>query len=316
MKTIAVTGAQGFVGKAIVLRLRAAGYSVLPLVRRSNSTFDSVIEWDITVPYVGPTLAVDVVVHAAAQVNDWSSNAASATVNVEGTRHVLQACAQATQCIYISSASVYDPTNTEVSLTEASPAGTNLLNAYSRTKFQGETLVQSSAIATTAIIRPHIIYGPGDMTVLPRLLEARKHGRFLVLGDGQNTISLTHIENLTAAVQNCIERQAVGTHEIYNITDARTGTVAEVLQALKSALGIPDKNLYIPYPVAMTCGVVLERVYRMAGAKNAPLVTPYLVAQMTANHVCDITKAQRELGYEPTKSFDMAFSELRYILQK
>lgn len=306
---IAVTGAQGFVGKATVMTLKKAGHTVLPIVRSNDGTYSNAYEWDITEQANKKFPDIDAIVHIAALVDDWATYEKSRQVNVIGTQHVVDAFPNVKTFVYISSASVYDPTNEAQQLNEESPAGTNLLNAYGQTKYEGEQIVLKADIPSRIVLRPHIIYGPGDKTVLPRLLKAQKLGRFLVLGDGQNHISLTHIQNLTSAILLAVSKEDLG-GEIFNVVDKKSVTVEEVINALKTELGITAKNTYIPKPAALFIGSSLEKTYRFVGVKKSPLITPYLVEQMTSDHVLAIDKAGRMLNYKPTVDYLSGFKEL------
>lgn len=310
MKKVIVTGAQGFVGSRVVAELEQLGCEVIPVVRKSDGTYPNAIEWDIAQSYDGPLIQADAVVHVAAKVSDWAPYDETFPVNVTGTENVVAAFASAKLFVYISSASVYDPLNTTQVITEESPAGTHLLNAYSQTKFEGEQVVLGSSIASRVVLRPHIIYGPGDKSVLPRLLQARRAGRFLILGDGTNYISLTHITNLTHAVRKVIEHEALFPGEVFNIADRKSDTVRNIVGALKKELSISEKNLYIPKGAALALGIVLENVYRLMRRREAPLITPYIVEQMTSDHVIDCTKAERVFGYDPTVEYSVGFTDL------
>ena len=310
MKIIAVTGAQGFVGSAVVHHLRNLGHTVIPIVRKTNGTFQDAIEWDITTPYKGGGINADVVIHAAAKVDDWATHEDSYNVNVKGTKNVLDTFASAKLFIYVSSASVYDPTNTNQVITEKSPAGTNLLNPYSKTKYEGERVVLDSSVQSRVIVRPHIIYGPGDTTVLPRLLQAKRFGRFLMLGNGDNNISLTHIDNLVHSIVTIIKADATFEAEVFNIVDKKSDTIKNIVNALKQSLEINEKNLYIPRFMASSIGGVLERLFRLVKIKHSPIITSYIVEQMTSDHVFDCTKAVESFGYNPMINYKEGFKEL------
>jgi nucleoside-diphosphate-sugar epimerase len=310
MKVIAVTGAQGFVGSAVVHHLRTLGHTVIPVVRKSNGTFKNAVEWDITGSYEGSGLNADVVVHAAAKVDDWASYQKCYNVNVTGTKNVINAFPSAKLFIYMSSASVYDPMNTERLITEKSPAGVHLLNSYSKTKYEGERMVLNSSVPSRVVVRPHIIYGPGDTTILPRLLKARRFGRFLVLGNGKNNISLTYIGNLTDAISQIVMSDQIFGSKIFNVVDDVSDTVENVINTLKFSLEINEKNLYIPKSLANKIGMVLEKLYRFLRVQQSPLITPYLVDQMTSDHVLDCDMAKDSFGYNPEVNYREAFKAL------
>lgn len=310
MKKVAVTGAQGFVGSAVVKALRHQGYTVIPVVRKSNGLFADALEWDITNPHKNTFPDVDVVVHSAAKVDDWATYADSYQVNVLGTKNVIHAFPKAELIIYVSSASVYDPKNKDLIITEKSAAGTNLQNDYSRTKFEAEKIVLEASLPSRVVLRPHIIYGPGDTHILPRLLKARRFGRFLILGNGKNAISLTHIENLVGAIAQLVSTDKKFAGEIFNVADDKTDSIETVINTLKRTLNITEKNFYIPTPIARGVGIVLEFIARLVHAKESPLLTPYIVEQMTSHHIINCQKAKEMFGYGPTIEYTEGFKRL------
>lgn len=306
MKTIAVTGATGFVGSHLVRALTAKGYSVIAFGRRAGVAH---AQWDIAQGSLENPPYVDAVVHCAAHVNDWAAHAESHRGNVVGTENVLKSFASTPLFIHVSSASVYDPFVSAPTLTERSPVG-NFLNAYSKTKWEAELLVSGAANRRRVIFRPHIIYGPGDTTVLPRLLAARRLGRFLVVGDGKNLISITHVENLVHAIIQTLKTDLPNGCEIFNVADERQGTVDTLINSLREALSIPEAILHVPRIPAYILGALEEGAYRLIGSKSPPLLTRYAVAQMAYGHALDISKIKRLLQYKPTWEYRDGFKEL------
>ena len=310
MKTIAVTGAQGFVGSAVVKELLNLGYKVIPIVRQNNGLYSNAIEWDITQTNKYKFPDVDVVIHSAAKVDDWATYKSSYNVNVTGTKNVINAFPSVNLFIYVSSASVYDSKNSDLVITEQSPAGENLLNDYSRTKYEAEKVVLNASSFSRVVLRPHVVYGPGDKNILPRLLKARKLGRFLVLGNGKNSISLTHIDNLVGGITRIISSHKKFDGEIFNIADNRTDSVENVINALKKELNISEKNFHIPRIIALSVGSILEYVAKILGLRHSPLLTPYIVEQMTSNHIIDCSKANAMFGYNPEVDYREGFKRL------
>jgi len=313
MKTIIVTGAQGFVGNAVCKSLSHAGYRVVPVVRKNASNLKDAIVWDITEPYKGSHIRADYVVHCAGLVDDWASYKATHKVNVEGTKNILDASPDIDTLIYISSASVYDPANKEFLIAETSTAGKNLLNAYSRTKYEAEQeILNHISRSSKIILRPHVIYGDGDKKIVPRLLQAHRFGKFLVLGNGDNHISITHIDNLCLAIKNCIDTQLSSGDHIFNIADANPVKIVNLIEHIKQKYIVKARNLYIPTGVAYSIGFILEMVYALFFSKTAPLITRYVVHQMTSNHALSIEKAVNVLKYKPVKSF----VDFKHIVKK
>ena len=306
MKKIVVTGAAGFVGKSIVLYLRGRGYEVIPTVRKQDKFFSDAIVWDITKKYGSGAIAgIDAVVHCAAYVDDWEVSQKIYNTNVNGTQNVLEAFPNVKCFIYISSASVYSSTNKEQIINEDSPVGEGLFNLYSLTKLQGEQIVKNNKhVSERVILRPHIIYGPGDTTIAPRLKRSIRFGRMIAVGDGQNKLSLTHINNLSQAVELVLKnkKKQVG-YNVYNITDEMTGTAADVLEVFMVKNNIQGSLFFIPRRVAVVISWMLERVYRWARMKTPPLITRYVVDQVAGDHILNIQKAKKELGYTPKENF-------------
>ena len=298
MSAIAVTGATGFVGGFVANYLESKGYKVYRFGRKDMK---GVLRWDISEgPYPRP-LAIDSVVHCAACVDDWASYARSYSANVLGTQNVLESFKNTSQFIYISSASVYNAFCRQVTISENECLDGSLLNAYSKTKLLGEKDVEKSNILSRVILRPHIIYGPGDTTIGPRIRQAIKFGYLPIPGDGKNRISFTHVENLAQAILKSIEISKSGI-SIYNVTDSEPITLSEALKQFKSLNHLNFEEFFIPRKLCFVVGYVLEFFYRMFGIKRPPLLTRYIVDQMSSDHIFDISKAKKELGYSPTKN--------------
>ena len=307
MKTIVVTGATGFVGRHLVQALAKEGYSVLAFGRRN---LNGQTYWDITEGSLKNAPQVDVVVHCAAHVDDWAGYTESHKGNVLGTKNVLQSFPTAPLFIHVSSASVYDPFVSAPLLSEGSLCG-NFLNAYSKTKREAELLVSDASNKHRVILRPHIIYGPGDTTVLPRILAARRFGRFMVVGDGKNKISVTHVENLVHAVLQTLKSKLPEGCEIFNVADESQDTVDNLINALRDALSIRETILHIPRTLAYALGASEESAYRLIGSKKPPLLTRYAVAQMAYGHALDISKIKRVLQYKPSWDYRRGFKEMK-----
>lgn len=296
---IAVTGASGFIGGALAAELAAADHTVFSFGRRHADELQRDVpnysRWDLrAAPIQVPD--VDAVVHCAAQVGDWGEDADYRLVNVEGTRRVLEAFADARHFVHVSSASVYSDEQVGSCLTEDASVGDGLHSAYARTKFEAETAVLGSG-RDAVILRPHIVYGPGDTTLMPRVLAARRFGALLVPGDGRNRISVTHISNLLHALQ-CVLGSSV-TRGIFNIADNKDVSVNELLHTLLRGHGTNTRLLFVPRSVAWAAAGVGEWLCRVARSSRAPRLTRYLVAHIADERTLDLTRAINVLGYSP-----------------
>jgi nucleoside-diphosphate-sugar epimerase len=305
---VAVTGASGFVGGWIVRELVRRGHTVHAFGRRSASQLSRGIpnyrQWDLADGLV-PVPAVDAVVHCAAHVGHWGDEAAYERVNVQGTRHVLAAFEGVEPFIYVSTSSVYAPGRAGRAIAEDAPIGGAGLTAYARTKAAAEGIVATSN-RRAVVLRPHIVYGPGDTTLLPRLLKARRNGYLAVPGTGRNRVSVTHVLNLALAVERALV--VAGARGIYNVADAEAPSVAALLHATFEQLALPTRLVFVPRRLAWEGARLIEAVHRRSGAVREPLLTRYVVASLADEHVLDIGRARVALGYDPRFTLREAFT--------
>lgn len=300
---VAVTGASGFMGGCLAHRLADSGHTVFTYGRRDAGALrrplPNYTQWDIGAsPLRAP--AVDAVVHCAAMVGDWGDEADYWRVNVYGTRVVVESFAGAERFIHVSSASVYSPQPFGRHIAEDASVGSGLYSAYARSKAEAERLLVASG-RFAVILRPQIVYGAGDTTLMPRVLAARRWGWLAVPGNGRNRMSVTHILNFVHAVE-CVLASSVR-QGVFNVADREDATVDELLQALLRQNGVRPRLLYIPRPIAWAAATVAEHLSRRAGGTRAPRLTRYLVARLTDARALDLTRAYRLLGYAPCHSF-------------
>lgn len=280
---IAVTGAAGFVGSAVVAAARERGDTVVALTRRV---------WDITTgphpaapllaaPSVAPRSvaapSLDVVVHAAAAVTDRGDPRAVWRANLLGTRHVVTSF-PGVRLVHVSSASVYDPFVPTVFAPESAAPVDRYLNAYGASKAAAERLLAGRP--DTVVLRPHAVYGPGDPTLLPRLLAAIRGRTLLLPGDGRSRHTLTAIGTLVDAVLRACEPDAPP--GVYNVGDAYPVVLDDVVRALLAARNLDVRIRYVP--------LVLARL---------PPATRYAVSHLGRERTLDLTAARARLGLDP-----------------
>lgn len=283
---IAVTGAGGFVGRAVVRAARAAGWTVHPLTRA---------EWDVTSPAPPGLVQVDAVVHAAAAVSDWGAPAPVWRANLDGTRNVAAAFPGA-RLVHISTSSVYDPFRPTVQGREAEAPVRRYLTPYAASKAAAERALTGRA--DTVILRPHAVYGPGDRTLLPRVLGAVRGGALLLPGDGESLQSLTHVDNLTAAtLLACDPATAPGT---YNVADAGPVRIGDALRELLAERGRTVRVAPVPLRATGAAATVAETLWRLCRSERPPRLTRYAVSHLAMERTLDLAAARRGLGFRPT----------------
>jgi nucleoside-diphosphate-sugar epimerase len=172
-------------------------------------------------------------------------------------------------------------------------------DAYGRSKAMAEACILD-ARPGAAILRPHAIYGPGDTTLLPRLLQAVRHTprglRLFAVGDGHQRLSLTGIDNLTTACLLAVDNQAAG---IFNITDSEPVVLDDVLREVLAARGIPATPAYLPRTIALSLAIAAEFAARRFPSNRPPRLTTYAVRHLAYERTLDLTAARTQLGYRP-----------------
>lgn len=275
---VAVTGAAGFVGGAVARALAERGHRVTAYTRR---------DWDITRGRIDGR--ADAVVHSAALADDWAPLGAAMAANVIGTRNVVASFPGA-RIVHISTSSVYDAFAPHVRVREDAALAERFLSTYSETKSLAEAEVGPDAV----ILRPHAVYGPGDRTLLPRILAGIR-GHRLVLPEGAAVRhTLTHVGNLVDAV----ELSLTGPAGTYNIGDDTDVLLSAVLREFLARRGRGDVALTrIPYRAAFAAAAALEAAARLG--RTRPRLTRYAVSQLGLERTLDLTAAREHLGYRP-----------------
>ncbi len=303
---VAVAGASGFIGSAVMRYLIERKVEVVGFGRRQN--FELVpgslpqhalyFPWDLTdSPYRldVPTFrgrVPDVVVNAAGLADDAAAPDELERVNVAGALKLARAFPDA-RLVHISSSSVYDLRHASVDVAENKGPTDSPFGHYAASKctVENELARLRRTGREVVMLRPHAVYGPGDRTLLPRLLEASKRG--LPLPDGGRVPHmLTHVENLAHAVHLSL-RGPVGT---YNVTDPEPVLLRDAIEYVGYLKGITPRIIDVPYPILDGAARLSELRARWGGR---PRLTRYLVAQLGRERTYDLTAAQTRLGYEP-----------------
>ncbi|SHJ92570.1 Nucleoside-diphosphate-sugar epimerase [Tessaracoccus bendigoensis DSM 12906] len=290
-----VTGASGYVGTHIVDALLGAGHQVLALSRRPVPERPGLrwLHWDLTQTAPSDLPEATAVVHAAAHVNDWDPWPVQQRVTVNGTARVLAAFPTA-RIVLVSSCSVYPLVKGLVD--ESVPPTTRPLSPYPRAKIAQEELV--GARPGSLILRPHAVYGPGDPTLLPRLSAARVFGRFLVPSGRRTLVHLTHVDLLAAACVAAVERPEVT--GIVNVADADALPALDIVRAISTANGWPERPLLLGEALTWTIAVALEAWGHASPARKHPLLTRYSASHVARSRIFVTTRLDRDLGVAPT----------------
>ncbi len=309
---VLVTGGGGFLGTGIVRRLLARGDCVTVLGRRNYVHLDDEviqIQADIRDKEIvlETTKGQDVVFHAAAVPGIWGSASMFNGINVEGTRNIIEGCrAHAVKkLIYTSSPSVvYNGTDME-NVDESALYPDSYECDYARTKAMAELLVLGAngvdGLATVSL-RPHLIWGPEDPHLVPRLLDRAKKHRLVQVGDGMNKVDIVYIDNaveghILACDALTLESPVAG--KCYFLSDGKPVVLWDWINELLQRMNLPKVKIKISYQRAKQLGGILEWVYGTLKIKSEPPMTSFLASQLATSHYFDISNARKDFNYAP-----------------
>lgn len=249
--------------------------------------------WDLTDGPLADPPGVDAVVHCAGSVTDWGPAADLFAANLTGTRSVL-ATFPGARVVHVSTASVYDPFRPTVMAREGEAPVGRYMNAYGASKAAAE---RAAAARNAIILRPHAVYGPGDTTLLPRVLSAVRGPVLPAVGTGRQRISLTSIGNL---VQACV-LAATGpvAAGVFNIADAEPVTIDDAFRAILRERGVRARPVYLPARAARPLAAAAEGLFLLARRPEPPRITRYAIGHLALERTLDITAAREVLGYDP-----------------
>ena len=308
MKKVLVTGATGFLGKYVVEELVEHGYQVRAFGRNRTigqslvNAFVTFIQGDLTnqEDLTKACQEMDMVVHAGALSTVWGPWEDFYQTNVLGTKYVLEACREAKieRLVYVSSPSIYAAPRDQLDIKESDAPQENRLNNYIRSKLASEKLFKDYPDVSSVILRPRGLFGIGDTSILPRVLNLSQKIGIPLIGDGRQLMDMTCVENVALAIRLALETpQAAG--EVYNITNGEPRAFRNLIEETLRGLGYPIRYRKIPAPLVSAISSSLEFIYKNLKLKGEPALTRYTYYLLRYSQTLDISKAERDLGYRP-----------------
>ncbi|MBX7194739.1 MAG: NAD-dependent epimerase/dehydratase family protein [Sandaracinaceae bacterium] len=315
-----VTGASGFVGGALVEALVARGHRVRTLQRTKGARLER-LEREGHVENVLGSLdereavaramdGIDSVFHVAAKAGVWGPYDDYFRANVLGTRHVIALAKEhgARRLVYTSSPSIVHAGGDQEGIDESTPIPSHHSTHYPATKAiaEREALAAHGAITarghalSTVSLRPHLVWGPGDTNLAPRMIERAKSGRLVLVGGGHKRIDATFIESAVHAHLLAWERltpDAACGGKAYFIAQGEPTPSRELILGIVRAHGLEVRPRSIPLPVAMAMGSLVELAWRAARRTDEPPLTRFLAEQLGTAHWYSLAAAERDLGY-------------------
>jgi nucleoside-diphosphate-sugar epimerase len=314
---VAVTGASGFLGRAVAAELAAAGHDVRTLQRRPSRVdgvtdiLGSVSDRDAVARAVE---GAEGVVHLAAKVSLAGRPADFHAVNVEGTRTLLDEArrAGASRFVQVSSPSVAH-TGSALSGVGAEPASPRHARGESaRTKAEAEllALARDSEAMPVVAVRPHLVWGPGDTQLVGRIVDRARRGRLPLLGGGLALIDSTYIDNAASGIVAALHRAEHAHGRAFVITNGEPRPVGDLLAGICLASGVKPPRWSVPAGFARAAGSVVERVWAVRPGVDEPPMTRFLAEQLSTAHWFDQRETRRVLAWQPSVSIDEGLERL------
>ncbi|WP_137826521.1 NAD-dependent epimerase/dehydratase family protein [Brevibacterium sp. 2SA] len=308
---ITVTGASGLLGSSVARILVASGHAVTTLQRRPSEVDGARdVLGTVTDPNaVAEAVAgADAVIHLAAKVSLTGDPSEFAAVNIGGTRTLISAAQAAgvTRFVHISSPSVAH-TGESIVGDGAGPASPDHARGeYARTKAAGERL----ALAADAedfrvlVLRPHLMWGPGDAQLTERVIDRARAGRMPVLGSGAALVDTLFVDNAVEAIIAALTAVDVTHGEALVVTNGQPRPIGELMSRIAIAGGATEPRLRIPVAPALVAGSLVERVWDLSDHDDEPPLTRFLAEQLSTAHWFDQRRTQEVLDWTPRVSIE------------
>jgi UDP-glucose 4-epimerase len=320
-----VTGATGAVGPRVVRACQAAGYAVRTFSVDPPAADVLPAGVDVRIGDVCDSQAVrsavagsDIVVHLAALLHQFENMAAGdhqyERVNVGGTENVVRAAMaeDVGRLVFLSTIAVYGPSSGQL-IDERTPPRPD--TAYGWTKLAAERAVLSATSGGRRIgtvLRAAAAYGSRVKGNYRRLALAIARGRYVPVGRCLNRRTIVHDRDLADAIV-LAARHPAAAGALFNVTDGRVHTLAEIVAAIHRAVGRKPPRLYVPLTAARAAAALCERTYPMVGRR--PPVTSALLEKYTEDIAVDGTLIQRALGFVPAVGLEAGWQDTMQALR-
>ena len=320
MPTAFVTGGSGFIGGALIERLRREGWEVRALAR-SDSAAQKVRERG-AVPVSGDieqeamlregASGAEVAFHAAAKVEDWGDPDEFERLNVRGTENVIAACREAgvRRLVHVGTEAALMAGDPLVNVDEAAPLRPDSPALYPSTKAKAEQRVRDANgdELETVVVRPRFVWGRGDTTLLPTLVELVRSKRFRWVGGGGQLTATTHVDNTVEGLWLAATKAPAGS--VYFVTDGEPVVFREFVSRMLETQGVTPPTGSVPARAAGGAARAAEGLWRLLRRPGRPPLTRFSIWVSSQECTIDIGRAERELGYRPVKSREQGLAEL------
>jgi 2-alkyl-3-oxoalkanoate reductase len=316
---ILITGAGGFLGRNLAAALLSKGNRVWNFSRKNHPQLQTMgvdtvcgdLQDEASVS--SALKGMDVVFHTASRVGIWGNYKDYYQTNVIGTENVIKGCRAngITRLIYTSTPSVVFDGSDICGADETRPYSKKFYNHYSKTKKIAEQIIlrTNDEKLCTVALRPHQIIGPDDPHLVPRLVDAAKHGRLKIVGTGKNLVDVTYIQNAVDAHILAFEKlspQSRVAGQAYFVGQERPVVLWDFINEILSRHNLPKITKKVPESVAFNIGLFFECWYKFFRLNGEPPMTRFVSLQFSRSHYFSHQKAKNDFGYEPKISIEQA----------
>ena len=315
-----VTGGSGFVGRNLLEALRQRGDTVRALAR-SGEAIDVVSrrgampvrgDLDTTEVMRDAMRGFDVVFHVAALASEWGAPKLFHRINVEGTRHVIAAARDAgvSRLVHVSTEAVLLGGPPLRNADETRPRPFRPVGPYGWSKglAEAEVLAENQRGLETVVVRPRLIWGTGDTTVLPRMVQAVRDGKFMWIAGGRYLTSTCHVRNACEGLLLAAERGRPG--EIYFVTDGAPVEFRAFITALLRSQGVEPGDRSAPRWAVRLAAPAAEAAWRALPLRGAPPINRAILVTIGDEVTVSDAKARRELGYRGQVTIHAGLAEM------
>ena len=324
MMQVLVTGGGGFLGRYIVEQLLEKDVRVRIFSRGKYDELTKagvdVVSGDIRdAKAVESTCEnIDAVFHTAAVPGIWGAWETFHSINTQGTLNLINACRHhnVKKLVYTSSPSVVYDGKPHLLADESLPYPKSFQCHYPHSKALAEqaVLAANDESLSTVAIRPHLIWGPRDNHLIPRLIQRAKTGKIIRVGDGANEVSCAYVENVAAAHLQVLEQlhpESPVAGQAYFINEPEPVNLWNWIDDLLALGELPPVQRSIPATAARLIGAAVEGVYKTFRWQSEPRMTRFLASQFSQSHSYSIEKARRDFDYQPIVSFEEGMQKLQ-----
>lgn len=319
-----LTGGGGFLGGVVARKLVLAGHSVRSFSRGRYPRLEALgvihVSGDLgdRSAVIAAAKGCDAVIHTAAKAGVWGDTADYRRANLDGTRNVLAACRahQIPKLVYTSTPSVTHTGRDIEGADESLPYTEEPRTAYVATKTEAERAVidaQSERLSVVAL-RPHLIWGPGDPHLVPRIVARCRRGRIVLPNGGEHLIDTVYVDNAADAHLAALQKLGPGAAcagKAYFISNDEPRTLRDMTLGILRASGVENPRVIpIPTSFARAVGAILEAGFRFGRIEREPPLTRFTAEILSTAHWYSIRAAKRDLDWTPAISIDEGLERL------